>query len=712
YSSDNPSITFNNPLGTTKNFQIIFQYVPAAAATGGDISQAAYGFDGSFKIGDIFKIDSSYAKTETDQVYVSQTTIEANIIGNGSKVYSLHSPANIIEGSEKILVNNQLVNRDIDYFITYSAPGQFNFFYITPTTLDAISVEYKFQSLSGISADTKTKADTAFRLGAETKLFGNALTVNGTTKKIGFDFSPLGGTAIGVGSNYEEYNVNLKPAFHQFYSNYSYKFNQNPIGTTRSTFLRTYDNSLSTGINPGGLAKIDLGYRTFTSLDDLLSPGTLHTSDNLQTSYSGSLTPSDWQKGALSLNHKYEYRKTVSKNHVVNLNDPNRSSQNIDYLHAGGNLKFTDRVGLGLDFQYNEPVTLGSQETETSHTRAVDNAANLSLDLTPGFLKKWTARVSLLNHDDYKIVPADRTITTKNETYHMDVTPITILTGSLDHNRQERTSFITGGDNPLGLRTSVTTRLAPFPWLSAGLNGSRSETVPETGAANKSSGSTYGGDADYTPLTLSILRLTTHYAYSKQRQTAPTGTQLVTTKTRTLSQTYTLNLTLIPILPITFGLNREDYQNTNDSTSAPVITDTTNKTTTASSALNLPRLPQLSISGDYTQKITQDNRTGQNLPKTLTNGKVSYQILSWGTAIYELADENNQGEVQAGAVAALNYKKTTQTISLNITIPVDNPVLSNFVVVASLKQVDYKNIANASDDFKARLLSFEGTMNF
>jgi hypothetical protein len=88
--------------------------------------------------------------------------------------------------------------------------------------------------------------------------------------------------------------------------------------------------------------------------------------------------------------------------------------------------------------------------------------------------------------------------------------------------------------------------------------------------------------------------------------------------------------------------------------------------------------------------------------------------MTWGTLVYDYANEINKGEVQAGTVANLDYAKVTQTVSLNITIPVDNPVLQNFVVSFSLKQVDYKNNLNTTgtDDFKASLLSFQGTMNF
>jgi len=711
YNNTNPSITFNTELSTTKNFQVIYQYVPSSSDQSGDIAQSAFGLDGGFKIGDVFKIDSSYAKSESDQVFVAETTNET-FSGSGTKTYVLHSGADLIDGSEQIFVNNKLLNRDIDYFISYTKPGQFNFYYITPTTLDAISVQYNYQSASGVVAGTKVKTDTAFRLGAETRLWGDMLTINGTTKRIGFDFSPLGSTAIGNGSEYEEYNMNFKPTWQQFFSNYSYKFNKSPIGTTRKTFLRTYDHSIATGVNPGGLAKLDLGYRRFDSLDDPLANDALHNSDNLQESYSAGLAPVDWSRGPLTLNQKYELRKTTSKTDTVD-RTANLSTSTIDYYRAGGGLKFTDRFSAGIDFQYNETTGLNSQETVANNTQSIDNAYNAQLDLTMLFLQKWIARASFQDHQDLKSLPTpESSVKTKNETYHMDLTPFSILTGSLDHNRQERTSYVTGGENPLSLRTAGSARLTPFSFLSLGVNGSKSETIPETGSLYKATGSAKAGDLDFTPLSLSFARLNTHFAVANTRQTGPQGTVPVSTLTDTLSQNYTLNLSPVPILPLTFGFISEDYKNKNNSPTAPVTTETQNQTTTANATLTLPFLPQLAVGADYNQKITKNLLTGDARPKTVTNGKASYQVFSWGQLIYDLSQEINKGEVQAGSVVDLDLVKTTTTISMNITIPVDNPVLSNFNVLASIKQVDYINNKNHNDDFKAKLISFEGTMNF
>jgi hypothetical protein len=712
YNSASPSITFNKELLTTKNFQIIFQYVPPATTQQNeDLSLSALGVDGSFKIGNVFKIDTAFAKSENNIATIAVATIES-FFGTNSKNCGLHSPAAIVDSSEKIYVNNRLLNKDIDYFINYTSPGSINFYYITPATVDAISVQYSYTSAGGSVSDTEKKSDTAFRLGAETRLWGDTLTVNGTTKRVGFDFSPLGGTAVGAGSEYEEYNLNFNPLWQQFFSNYAYKFNQTPIGSTRTTFLRSYDHSVTTGINPGGLAKVDFNYRRFTSLDDPLAAGALHNSDSLQESYSAGLAPADWSRGALTLNQKYEVRKTTSKNDTVD-QGANKSTSTIDYYRAGGGLKFTDRFNAGLDFQYNQSTALDSFEALTSQTRSLDNSYNAQLDLTMLFLQKWTARASFQNHTDLKLAPTPETnVTTKNETYHTDITPFPMLTGSLDHNRQERTSYVTGGENPLSLRTAGSARLSPFSFLSLGVNGSKSENVPETGSIYKTTGSTKAGDLDFTPLSLALARLNSHFAVTNSRQTGPQGTVPVTTKTDTLSQNYTFNLNVIPILPLTFGFVSEDYKNYNDAPTSPVSTETQNQTTTANTTLTLPFLPQLSLTADYNQKVTKDLLANQARPKTVTNGKATYQLFSWGQLVYELNQEINKGEVQAGSVVNLDLKKTTTTIGLNITIPVDNPVLSNFNVLASIKQVDYINYLNHPDDFSAKLLSFEGTMNF
>ncbi len=729
YEKDNPSLTFNEELSTTKNFQIIYQYVPPQAFEGGDISHSLYGFDGSFKIGDVINIDTAYARSETDQVYIAKTDTK-DFNGTGKKNYSLDSPKEIIEGSERVYVNDNLLNKDIDYFISYSAPGQITFYYITPTTQDAISVEYQYQSFEGIPVGQKVKTGAAYRLGAETKLFGEVLSIGGTAKEIDFDFTPMGGTAIGLGSKYREYNAKFKPDFHSFYTSYSYKENNNPIGTESERFLRSYDNSVSLGIDPGGISKIDFSFRNYRTMDDLSQTVTTHASDTLQESYALSLIPSEWKRGILTFNQKYDLKRTFSQTDVER-DSGTFSESKTDYWHANGNLKFTDRVSMGYDYQLSEPktkalrTTTAEVEEDSSHSRSIDTSYNFSLDLTTGFLQKWTARVGLLNHEERiftkNFTATDEVLTTRNETYHMDLMPFTTVNTSLDHNRQERSTVVVGGTNPKTERTSANARFTPFSWISGSWTGSKSESIPETGRSKRTTGKSDSYGVNWDPVSFERLKLSTRYTLSDNLQTGPSGTvEGVRTNTNTFSQNYNVNLIPHPNVPVTLGFTLENYQNKNDHpvSTSRIDTETVNETKTA--GVTLTPFPELILNLNYNEKVTKIRKDldptleGDQKTKTVIDSKATYQVSSWGTLVYSRQDEKNGGEIQAGTVAKIDIEKTTETYSLNINIPVDNPVLTSFVFIASIKTVNYKNLANTSgdDDFRASLVTFEGTLNF
>lgn len=709
YTSDNPSITFNNDLAATKNFEISFFYIPSATSINEDISQSVFGFDGSFKIGSTFKIETAMARSESDQVFTAITTSES-FPGNSTKNYPLHSPYDLIDGSEKVSVNQIRLNKDIDYFVSYTNPGQLSFYYTTPTSLDSIVVEYSYQAPGGVGTDVGTKIDTAFRFGAETKMFDDSLSLSGNTKKIGFDFSPLGGTAIGVGSEYEEYNLKYAPDWHGFTSNYSYKYNKNPLGSSRTFFSRGQDQNFSGSINPNNTVKLDINYRHYATADDPLSPGASRNNDNLQEALGGVITPALWKIGELSLSQKYELRKSISQTDVIDRSAAYTSST-TDFYNFSGDLKFTDRFSAGYNYQLNEPITVGSTETVIAHRRSLSNSYNASLDFSSPLIPKGVASFSLINQQELKSLPTpESATTTKNETYRVEFSPHSILTAAFDHNRQERSAYVTGAENPLTMRTAGTLRLSPVPWLGLGFNASQSEVVPETGSANKTEGQSRAYDVSYIPINSPIVRLNLKLAGSEAQQTAPLGVERVRTDTNTFSQTYSLGLTPHPLLPIELSLIQEDYKNINNSVASPVTTETQNQIFRGK--VSFTPITQLRLSVDYDRKLTTNLRTNASSPKTLTNAKISYQVASWGTLNFDLGDERNEGEVQGGVLTSLNFQKTTQTLSLNINLPTDSSVLSSFILTASLKNVDYKDFNKSSNNFRASLMNLEGTMNF
>ena len=91
-----------------------------------------------------------------------------------------------------------------------------------------------------------------------TKIGKVAMAYN--NKSIGFDFSPLGGTAIGVGSNYTDFSIDVEPLAHEFKNNYIYRETNNPNGTLRNSFTRNYDRYYNAYLNPFGISGIGFTY--------------------------------------------------------------------------------------------------------------------------------------------------------------------------------------------------------------------------------------------------------------------------------------------------------------------------------------------------------------------------------------------------------------------------------------------------------------------
>ena len=327
----------------------------------------------------------------------------------------------------------------------------------------------------------------------------------------------------------------------------------------------------------------------------------------------------------------------------------------------------------------------------------------------------------MLNHEGNTLVKsfgaASDVSATKNQTYHMDLIPFSMLTTSLDHNRQESLTVVVGGTNPKTERTSANINLSPLAWLSGSWASSQSDSVPETGLSNRTTGKANTYNITYKPISIPIFSLDSRFTLSDNNQTAPSGTTPeVTTNTNTFAQNYTATLSPFPILPLSLGLALENYKNANDHplSASQIDTETTNRTITAGTTLN--PLPPLAISTTYNHKTTRvikDLRVSpSDKKKIIMDTKATYQIAGWGTLTFDQQDEKNGGEIQGGSVADLNIQKVTQTLSLSVTMPVDNPVLTNFVLTGSYKSVDYKNLANTSDNFLASLLSIEGALNF
>jgi len=702
YYSENPYVTFNQELSTSKNFSVYFQYVPPTAPTGGDIVQELTGFDAVYNLGNVIEFNGNMANSKTDKVTVTLNTIEAAVFTpptNRASVVKHNTPA-VVEGTEKVYVNNYLRNRDIDYMIDYTS-GIISFYYITLTSADAVSVEYEYPDPGGF-AQVKANTDSAYKYGVKSTLGPLAMTYN--KKAIGFDFNPLGGTAIGVGSNYQDFSATYAPNFHGLNTGLSYQETNNPLSGSREFFTRNYSRNYSLSTSPFDLAQVSLGLRNSETRGDPSTAGGAPTARTDQNEYSGSLSPRDLRFGWLSFTQRYDGKLTDSKNFLGNSFSRNK------YFHTGQGLGFTERLKLGADYQLSEPYTLSgyltTSEVKSSWSTSRDLSYDANLDLTFWRLQRWTAYAKLINHEALTFLPGPISKTeTKNTTYHTELTPISQLSASYDYNRQETPSVVVQGKNPMSERNSTNFKFSPFSNFSAGWGHSDDRTIHET--ARESSGKSDSYSADWNVISTDKIRFDSRFSKSDRSATTPSGTAESKSDTSSLNQDYTFTLTPHPIISISPGFTQENYQNTTDGKPLDAQSQTTK------CRIALTPFDRYSSSLDYAKKITSSAGVGR--PKYNLGWRNNFRIFDWGELIWNLDEEHNQGEVQAGGTLPdLDYFKVTDSYSLNFTVPQDNPILSAVVLTASYKLVIYDNRlpGRDTDDLKASLMTFEGTLNF
>ncbi|MCX5750806.1 MAG: hypothetical protein NT099_03945 [Candidatus Saganbacteria bacterium] len=709
YYQDNPYIMFNSELDSNKSFSTIFQYVPAAASTGSDIAQEVIGFDVKYSNQDL-KFSGVMASSNADQVIISTAT-EEDFAGNGNRTYTLHSSSLLIENTEQVYVNNNLLNKDYDYYINYSTPGQLVFFYITPSTQDVISVFYEYQNSSGGGGGTRSQRGNAYKFEVSDRFF-NSVDAGMSYKKLEPDFRPIGSTPLGSGSEYRNYKLAYNPQ-----TNFSFGYDllqtDDQIGTYLDKFLHRWDHRLSVGFVPYNLVKIGLTYRTFTSKDDLLPGAVLHTSDSVQEEWNGSIVPPTYQNGEVVLVNKNDFKTFYVKSDAIDLVDPR--TDRTDFFHTNNTFAFTKRFSGDLDYQINEPKTItltqeggATVESVTGHTRSQDLGYGLNLDLTVDPLEKLALRAKFINHRADDLKNAILSNITRNESYHLDFVPIKPLVSSLDHNRIEDLAVIVGGRNPRTDRTSANVTYVPFSFTRLTWNLAQDGAILANGNVSGANSNTY--TCDISPYTSPLWRIDANFKLFSKYAFAPQSTGEVLTNTDSFSQQYHLVFTPFTFLTLVPGLSQEDYFNHDNAVINQVYTKTQNQTATCK--LTLLPMPSLTLTSDYLLLITKDFVGGSNKNKNVLANRLDYKFMGWGTLAYDWIYENNGGEVQGGILTDLNFTKNTHGLTVKINLPVDNPVFAGFVVDLGYKLVDYVDHKTSANNFQASLLSFEGAINF
>ena len=727
YSDHPASITFiENPLkiGGKEyrlediNFSFMVRFVAVASVSDKPISHDIIGVDSTFKVGDYLNLEGSVAKSKTDQVYSSVSTNETRYGDGKTRTFNLNSPAEIIEGSEQVTLGTQKLNRDDQYQFIYTSNssgkyGILTFYMVVPTSTDVISVDYSYQDFSGVAVDIKEKEGVAYKLGGTIKPNSN-IEFSADYKKIDSDFSPMGGTPIPVGSDYSHAYTKMTP-FPSFWSSLWFssdiKESNVPL-SNKELFLRSSDRNLAGGFNPQGLAQVDFGFREFNTLDDILPGSTIHNSDYKSQAYSLSVAPRPVNIGEFGYTNRMDGRKTLSYTDTEDKILPKDSI--TDFYHMNNSFDFTRRVRWILDYQVNQPSIISYESGSRKKPKLVDQkeiddlSSYLNWDLTFGSIKRLYTYWNKLGHNEHDFI-LDVTKSTINETYHADFVPINQTVLGADYNRQETPTITTAFGNPKSERYLANAKITPYSSTAFGWSGSKDDSLFENGTKTRGNSNMYS--VDHIPVSASNYKLTTRYSLATNLRAAPEGTKEVNSDTRTFSQDYNLSYSPITIWTLSSGFLQEDYLNKNNSKTSPVDIKSQSQTTKVGTSYKATN--DLDLSGNYSVKVTSLANLNLSAHKSLLDAHAIYRVFIYGTLNYDWSQEENGGEVIGSSFLSQDLVKIIQAVSLNVVVPQNEQmVLSSVVVKVAYKWANYEDRNNPANNFKAYLLTFEGTLNF
>ena len=717
--TDTPYIEFDStkvPLDSI-NFYVEVKFVAQASVTNREIDHDVLGFNGTYSLGDYVNVQGAFARSKTDQVYNTVSTNETRKGDNVNRSFPLHSQGAIIEDSEQVYLNGNKLNRDSQYSFTYDQPGAIAFSLITPTTLDTISVDYSYQSTSGTITGVNEIQGTALMTGIDVKPTSN-IEVAADYKKIDSTFAPMGGTSIPLGSDYEHEFAKITPLpgiMPDFWFSGDEKDYNVPIGSNTGTsnilFLHSTDKNFATGFDPYGIAQFNLGFRDYSTLDDVL-PGNLHNNDYKSTAYSLSTAFRTWSWGDYALTTTADGRKTIASTDIV---DKVLSTDNIvEYYHTNNAIDLTRRIRWVVDYQVNKPSTIsyeaGSRAPSSSKVVAreeVDDlGSNLTWDLTFGGIKRLYTYWNNIGHRDTNFINGTLN-STVNETYHADFVPIDQITTAIDHNRQEIPTITTAFGNPKTEHSSANIKVTPYSTTAFGWSGALDDALYETGI--RTSGNSNSYSIDHTAITGPNYKLTTGFSLSNSILKAPSGTEEVLTDTRTFGQNYNITYDPTNVWSVTTGFSQSDYTNKNNSFFTPVDTKSQAQTTSVGTSYKVTE--DLDLSGTYSVMVTRVPDISAH--KANLDAHAVYKVFTYGTLNYDWSQEENGGEISSGVFSPQDFSKLMQSLSLNIVLPQSGQmILSSIVFKAAVKWASFVDRLIPDNDFKATMLSFEGTFNF
>jgi hypothetical protein len=303
-------------------FKVTYYYTNSDMPDAGEIvnEQFAIKYDQKINNNFSFSIEAARSNKEYSKMTASTTN---TLIGTGefNKAYTL-SAQNIVENSETVYIDGNVLIRDLNYYINYQK-GQIVFINLNPSNKENIYIEYNYYTTEASGQSEKqNKKGTAIAL--KTTLLDAVHLTNIEMIIVEDDFSPVGTTKYPAGSNILKLGTTIKPNNEwNIHANiFSNKKNSNFQSSSTGKILNYYENkyNLKAGYTPLDIftinAEIDLqNYATETNVDDNLRP-----IDNMLNRYilSSKIGPSDFQTNLL-INNFFNTDKSNKANPVDTL---------------------------------------------------------------------------------------------------------------------------------------------------------------------------------------------------------------------------------------------------------------------------------------------------------------------------------------------------------------------------------------------------------
>ncbi|MFC1496568.1 hypothetical protein ACFL52_04055 [Candidatus Margulisiibacteriota bacterium] len=697
YTSNNPSITFNEPLSKDHKFTVTFLRRPTSNKQGGDFSQDVLGVDLDISFGKLLNIRSELARSYIDKFDNNIATSES-FTGDQVSSSTRRLPAlgnlPIVDSSEKIQLNGNTINKD--NYVIDNATG---IIVLTGVNVDELNSNDSIAVFYDYKLDTSNDIDGLahkYKLTSELGFFDFSYT----KKDVETNFSPIGGIRLGQGSNSQNFTAGFDPKFQGIKLDYEYTETNDPLNRGSSIFTRNYDRIYGLSLNPGKAAQINFNIRKYHSLADNNSINTL------LDEYSGDLTPAEIKKGRLLFKQEYKFKKTKQDKKI----GLEKTDSYYYKIHEG--LDINKRVNCYYEYESDEPETLSdygtTQEALSKKEYNRTQTYYTKLDLTGLVLKKFyklDGYAKYIRTDNEKIMPTTTKREVLNTTYKFNVSPFKIVSSKFNLTRIETPSILVSGKNPLDEAASCSLSVDPSTRLNGSIAHTNRSGIDDFGRESGSRTNTYV--FNIIPIQSKYVVFSNGLNLFYQNAGDKRGTTEVDTEEQRFTQEFSLTFKPLNTLTLIPAFKNTNYWRLKTNEAFLKTSAQTSKCTMKIG------ISDYSLTGDYSNKVTTRLVNYTVRHKAAVGLRLSKKIFKWGTVVVSHDYEHNRGEVlPVGSFPDTDYQKKTNQISINYEIPQENPVLSSMLFIATLKEVDYVNNLNTSDNLKANMVTFEGTLNF